>query len=189
MSMARAVTEVAKALEEGITNLGALPDALSKIEAIKHQIDEEAHTVLVKMAKTFITPIEHEDARRLSILLQRLVHLAADTAFGGVSFHLKGSRKQAIQLCQVFVACACDIELATRDLPRQEGLIEYRQKIKVYEEEADRLWYEGTSVLFGEDLDALQMMAWKEVLDRLEHTLDVCDDVGTVLEAIRVKHA
>ena len=43
--------------------------------------------------------------------------------------------------------------------------------------------------LFSDDLDAIQVIKWKDAYNLLEACTDRCDDVAKIIERIVVKHA
>jgi uncharacterized protein Yka (UPF0111/DUF47 family) len=61
--------------------------------------------------------------------------------------------------------------------------------LKVLEEEGDAIYHEAMGALFTEGLDALEVIKWKELYDKLEDAIDQCEDVGNVLQSISLKNA
>ena len=51
------------------------------------------------------------------------------------------------------------------------------------------IYHEALGQLFEKEKDALEVMKWKEVYDKLEQTLDEAEDVANVIESITLKHA
>jgi uncharacterized protein Yka (UPF0111/DUF47 family) len=43
--------------------------------------------------------------------------------------------------------------------------------------------------LFAEGGDALEVIKWKDLYDKIEDALDQCEDVGNVLQSIALKNA
>jgi uncharacterized protein len=43
--------------------------------------------------------------------------------------------------------------------------------------------------LFNEGGDALEVVKWKDLYDKIEDALDQCEDVGNVLQSIALKNA
>ena len=63
------------------------------------------------------------------------------------------------------------------------------QKIKALEEEGDATYHEAVGELFDGDIDALEVMKWKDLYDTLETALDECEDVANTLESIALKNS
>ena len=43
--------------------------------------------------------------------------------------------------------------------------------------------------LFENEKDAIELIKWKEIFERLEEGIDVCEDVSNIVEGIVLKHA
>ena len=60
-------------------------------------------------------------------------------------------------------------------------------------EEGDAIYHDAVGALFsgadGGVPDPLEVMKWKELFDKLEDTLDECEDVANVLESISIKNS
>ncbi len=57
------------------------------------------------------------------------------------------------------------------------------------EEEGDAVYHEAMGALFAEGGDALEVIKWKDLYDKIEDALDQCEDVGNVLQSIALKNA
>jgi len=56
-------------------------------------------------------------------------------------------------------------------------------------DEAVRLLHQAMGALFREGGDALEVVKWKDLYDKVEDALDRCEDVGNVLQSIAIKNA
>ena len=43
--------------------------------------------------------------------------------------------------------------------------------------------------LFIKEKDAIELIKWKEIFERIEEAIDVCEDVSNTVEGIVLKHA
>ena len=57
------------------------------------------------------------------------------------------------------------------------------------EEEGDRFYHKAVRRLHEEEKDALTIMKWREIYDKLENCLDACEDVADNLEGIILKNS
>jgi hypothetical protein len=63
-------------------------------------------------------------------------------------------------------------------------------EIHTQENEGDRLMQHALAGLFDEaDLDAKEIIKWKDIYQILESATDRCEEVADVLQTIVVKHA
>src|SRR2546429_278846 len=63
------------------------------------------------------------------------------------------------------------------------------EKLKTLEEEGDAVYHEAMGKLFAEGSEAIDVIKWKDLYDKLEDALDQCEDVGNVLHSIALKNA
>ena len=76
------------------------------------------------------------------------------------------------------------VELLDR-FPESTELI---RRIKDREHEGDRLVRDGVAELFRSGQDAVSIIRWKDIHERLEDAVDACENAADVLEAILVKN-
>ena len=81
------------------------------------------------------------------------------------------------------------IEQAVSDIKNPQAVAENGRKIKALEEEGDAIYHQAVGALFDGTPDALQVIKWKELYDKLEEAMDECEDVSNVLESISLKNS
>ena len=64
-----------------------------------------------------------------------------------------------------------------------------RRRVKDLEREADNVKRTAIADLFRNEKDAIELIKWKEIYDKLETVTDKCEDVMDVLEGIVLKYA
>ena len=84
---------------------------------------------------------------------------------------------------------AATIEEQVRDIKKPKAVVECGRRIKELEEEGDALYHAAVGELFDGTPDALDVIKWKELYDKLEEALDECEDVSNVLESIALKNS
>ncbi len=62
-------------------------------------------------------------------------------------------------------------------------------EINSLENKTDRAFRDALVKLFDEEKDPIQIIKWKEVYELLEDSVDACEDVANILEAIVLKYA
>lgn len=61
-------------------------------------------------------------------------------------------------------------------------------RINSLENEADYVLRQAMARLFEKEKDAMELLKWKEIFERIEAATDVCEDVSNVVEGIVLKH-
>jgi uncharacterized protein Yka (UPF0111/DUF47 family) len=62
------------------------------------------------------------------------------------------------------------------------------REINRLENEGDKFYLQATAELFEGERSAVDIIKWREIYDELESSLDSCENVAHVLEAIVLKH-
>jgi uncharacterized protein Yka (UPF0111/DUF47 family) len=125
---------------------------------------------------------------RLAAALDDVCDNIDEAAANLVSLGIETIRTTARQQAEVIHRAASKLRAA---IDRLEGFkVERRQLIELreLEDEGDRLAAEGISQLFHDGDDALAIIRWKDIYERLEEAMDACENAADVLEAILVKN-
>lgn len=161
------------------------------VEAIKreeHAADNLMRDVIQRINSTFITPIDREDIFHLSSRLDNVIDLLDGTARRAQMFRIVDVRDDALRLADVLIRASRSIELGVLGIKKHNVVEEQARELKVLEEEADAIYHEAIGKLFDGSADALEVIRWKEIFDKLEDAMDECEDVANVLEGISLKH-
>jgi len=188
--VARRNTEAAKLLRDLFE---APPDRRTPIiEAIKrleHEADQVTHEVVNRLDRTFITPLDREDIHKLASDLDDVMDAMDGTARRAQIFHLGIAPPGVQQLVEVIERMVAVLAEGVGRLKKGDDVMKFCVEAKRLEEEGDAIYHESLGLLFEKERDALEVMKWKEIYDKLEMTLDQAEDVANVLESITIKHA
>ena len=168
------------------------PPDMNKAEEIKeieHAADRCTRTIIDRLNRTFVTPLDREDIHALAGSLDDVMD-AIDAAAAVIRLyriaHVRNGAK-------VLVEIVCDsvdrIAEALAALERRDGVLELAARVKLLEHEADRVHQDAIVELFDQERDPISVIKWKEIFDFLEAATDRCEDVANLLEGIVVKHA
>ncbi len=161
----------------------------SAIKDVEHEADQLVQQVNTKIDTSFVTPLDREDIHLLATRLDNVVDLIDGTARRAVMFRITETRPAALKLTEVLVRAGKTIEEQVRDIKKPRAVVEYGRRIKQLEEEGDALYHAAVGELFDGRPDALEVIKWKELYDKLEEALDECEDVSNVLESIALKNS
>ncbi|AIE84705.1 DUF47 domain-containing protein [Fimbriimonas ginsengisoli] len=165
-----------------------------KLEEIEHQGDELTHQLQNKIVSTFITPLDQEDLSEMSHALDDITDYIEAVAARIALYHLTESRPDleplAVQLVEITrLVVSATSELAG-NFQKSESLKTTLKEIHTVENESDKLFRGALATLFDEPgIDALTVIKWKEVYDRVENAVDRCEDIAKILDNMIVKYA
>jgi len=60
--------------------------------------------------------------------------------------------------------------------------------INTLENEGDYIMRQAMARLFDRETNAKELIKWKEIFERVEEAIDVCEDVSNIVEGIVLKH-
>jgi hypothetical protein len=153
--------------------------------------DAQFYDMFAEVAKrlTGSATLLHEAFKDLSGLEADVVDLIDGAARRVVIFHVKESRPHAVRLSEILFRSACCIEETVKQMKDPKAVSAGNRQLKLLEEEGDAVYHEGMDVLFMNATDAILVVKWKELYDKIEDAIDQCEDVGNVLQSISLKNA
>jgi uncharacterized protein Yka (UPF0111/DUF47 family) len=183
------LTASATLLHEMFVSPSELNAKVAKIKGLEHEADNLTHDIIDRIDRTFVTPFDREDIHALASELDDVIDLIDGTARRATIFRIQKTRPAAVVLAEVLARAACAVEEGVRDMKSSKHVYAISEKLKMLEEEGDAVYHEAMGALFAEGGDALEVVKWKDLYDKIEDALDQCEDVGNVLQSIALKNA
>lgn len=176
--------------------LSQMPDKLAEGAATISRLEEEAdviiHTCSDALHKTFITPIDRAD---IFSLIKQMDDIPdqINTSVNRMSlYEITEFRKEAVEMAEILLLASTEIESALkslRNINRNTDVIKsICQKIHELESDADEILRNAIVRLFKEK-DAILVIKWKEVFERLEKAVDKCEAVANIIEGVVIDNA
>jgi len=168
----------------------AQSQALTRIE---QEGDDLTHRLQNKLSATFITPLDQEDLSGLSHLLDDITDHIESAGARIEIFRLKECRPDflpfAAKLVEVTQATLGAVAELHGQFTRSDSLPDLLQRIHDLENESDVIYRTALGRLFDETQEAITILKWKEVYERVEHAIDKCGSIANVIENMIVKYA
>ena len=187
--LATRLTASATLLHELFKSPSELAAKVSKIKGLEHEADNLTHDIIDRIDRTFVTPFDREDIHALASELDDVIDLIDGTARRATIFRIQQTRPAAVVLAEVLARAATTVEKGVRDMKDAKHVYAISEQLKILEEEGDAVYHEAMGALFAEGGDALEVVKWKDLYDKIEDALDQCEDVGNVLQSIALKNA
>jgi predicted phosphate transport protein (TIGR00153 family) len=161
-----------------------------QIKQIEHICDELTHDIVKRLNQTFITPIDREDIHALATGLDDIVDAIDYTARRVVLYRVPESTEHARKMSDVLVRLVAKLEDAVNALEHDgQRVLQDCVLIHTLESEGDTYHHEAVDKLFAEEKDPITILKMKEIYEKMERTIDKCEDISNVLEAIVLKNA
>lgn len=169
---------------------GSSNGSLTKIEDLEHEGDRIVHDIYTLLDTSFITPIDREDITRLTILYDNVLDGIWDIAN---RMNLMGPVKKLEYMDSfpvIIEKAVSEIDEALRLIRTMDRKAIEKHVINVhtYENQGDSLHDTTLSEIFQMD-DVKELLKHKEILEKLEKSVDYCEDVADVLRDIVTKYS
>ncbi len=188
--LAAYVTEGANKLQQLFTDFDNRVKYADEIKEIEHQCDEITHDIVKRLNQTFITPIDREDIHALASGLDDVVDAIDYTARRVILYRVERPTGHALKMTDVLVRLVATLESAVNALGNDgDKVLQDCITIHTLENEGDSYHHEAVGNLFAKENDPITIIKLKEIYEKMERTIDKCEDVANVLEAIVLKNA
>ncbi len=182
IAIANALLELLEAFPEGAE------ERIRDIKELEHNGDRLTHEVVDLLNRTFVTPFDRDDMYRLAGALDDVCDHVDEAAGNVVGYGVQRIPGAAIEQARVICRAATKLDEA---VSRLDGFKDSRRQLielRELEDEGDRIARDAVSELFRSGEDALVVIRWKDIHERLEEAVDACENAADVLEAILVKN-
>lgn len=187
--MAGKIQEAAAILVEMLKAPDDQFDSFSKkIKSVEHECDELAHSVSIKLNKSFITPFDREDIYTLAMALDDVCDYIDGAARSIVMYDIHGNDVHAQELGSIIQRQADEVNKAVGLLNVAKGMDQHLLNIQRLENDADDIYFRAMAELFKNSPDPVRLIKLKELYEMLENATDKCEYVGNIIEAVVLKH-
>ena len=175
-------------------DMGNVAKHAQRLDDLEHEGDVATHELQNSIAATFITPLDKEDLRELSQALDDITDLIEAAAARAELYRLSKARPDLEHSAKLLHRLTVLTEEAVTDLRngfrKSKKLQETLREIHTVENESDQAFRQALKALFDEPgIDALSVIKWKEMYDRIENASDKCEQVAAIVGTIIVKYA
>jgi uncharacterized protein len=186
----RILCQSSQLLMTGLTSgYGGMCRISRQMEALEQNGDEVIHEIFRKLQSTFITPFDPEDIQTLATTLDNVLDSIEDATFRIVAYRLDPIPEAAVQLGQMIDDSCRALARAMTSLRDRKPVMDDCIEVNRLENEADAIERTQVGNLFASNMDPLSVMKHKEVIEILEQTTDLCEDVADVVQNVAVKNS
>ena len=163
-----------------------------KLKELEHEADFITHKTYEKMHKTFLTPIDREDIYALVNKMDSILDMIEASAARMSLYKVKVPAKEIIEQAKILntsIKKVKQIVHSMRNMKNARLIIDACVEINTLENEGDIIMRMTMTRLFEQEKDPIELIKWKEIFERIEEAIDVCEDVANIVEGIVLKHA
>jgi predicted phosphate transport protein (TIGR00153 family) len=168
------------------------PQKIAKLKELEHEADVITHRTYEKMHKTFLTPLDREDIYDLVNKMDSIMDMTEAAAARMHLYKVKHPSKVIVDQAKILNKAIEKVKIvvhAMRNMKNSKMIMEACVEINTLENEGDIVLRSAMVDLFEHEKDAIELIKWKEIFERIEEAIDVCEDVSNIVEGIVLKHA
>ncbi len=191
---AQCLVDAARLLEDMFTRIEEASELSERIRDIEHRGDKITHDTIARLHKTWITPLDSADIRRLVTALDDVLDLTEAASERVVLFEIKTPQEDAKVLSRVLVQSTETVAKAIQLIPtmkRSQEILDLCIELNRLENEADRTYRHALATLYRPDatsIHPLEVLKWRDIYDNLEAATDRCEDVANILEGVVLEY-
>jgi hypothetical protein len=160
-----------------------------RINEAEHRGDEITQAILQRLNSTFVTPFDREDIHALAEELDDVVDDIHTVSQLMLLTQVSTSLPELGEQAELLVRMADEAELLIGRLESMKGVQEHLDNIDRLESDGDAVYRRILARLYSGELEALEVLRWKGIVEALEGALNTIEDISDVVESIVLKHA
>ena len=164
-------------------------DGHDRINQAEHEGDEITRKILQRLNSTFVTPFDREDIHALAEELDDVVDDIQTVSQLLLLTQVSTSLPEMAEQADLLVRMAEEAELLISRLESMKGVDEHLDNIDRLESDGDAVYRRILARLYSGELEALEVLRWKGIVEALEGALNTIEDISDVVESIVLKHA
>jgi hypothetical protein len=190
--------ELADKIEEGgklfldmLLNYDSFETRLVKLKEIEHEADDITHRTYEKMHTTFLTPIDREDIYALVNKMDSILDMTEAAAVRMSLYKIKAPKEELFQQARILNEATAKVKMIVcglRDMKNAKMILSACVEINTLENAGDQILRATMARLFEHETDPFELIKWKEIFERFEEALDICEDVSNIVEGIVLKN-
>jgi len=184
--------EAAIMLNEYVGNISGKQELLKGLKETKKKGDLKVREIIEELNKTFLTPFDREDIYAIAKKMDSLIHYIERSASRFDMFNVVTLRTGTKELSEMIVKITFEQVEMMKSFSKmsKNGLtIAKVQEINKIEADGDTVSRSAIKLLFSENVEAIEVIKWRELYKLLENTLDRCEDVANLVEGVVMKNA
>jgi len=171
---------------------GQTADKTLQLKELEHEADAIAHAIYTDLHTTFITPLDREDIFALADKMDNVLDMIESTVTKMELYKIKEPQPELRELAVLLHRSIVLVNQAVHSMRHRgdnvQSILSTCIEINSLENEADQALHRALRVLFDREKNVIELIKSKEILEDIENTTDMCEDVSNILEGIILKY-
>ena len=179
--------------DDVMKDVSTIKEKLPQIEALEEKADSINGEVIMKLCKVFITPIDREDFYKLTCALEDCIDPLQGALIRVNVYHVTNNSEAATEIAARLVDMGEEMKKAfalLKSIDKNEAeLMERANNLSKIESEVDDIYRRELSRLFSGDVEILDVVRWKDILETLEEASDHVEELANAIKEVTMKYA
>ncbi len=179
--------------DDVMKDVSTIKEKLPQIEALEEKADSINGEVIMKLCKVFITPIDREDFYKLTCALEDCIDPLQGALIRVNVYHVTNNSEAATEIAARLVDMGEEMKKAfalLKSIDKNEAeLMERANNLSKLESEVDDIYRRELSRLFSGDVEILDVVRWKDILETLEEASDHVEELANAIKEVTMKYA
>jgi hypothetical protein len=165
-----------------------LAEGRETLKKTKKELDKIEVATIEAIHKTFITPMDRIDIYNLITVMTSIASSVNTTLSRINMYQIWEIRAELVQNAENLLSACEELQkalLLLKDNKNYHTIREHCKNVRKLESECDMIYRSAIQNLF-QGKDAIEIIKWKDVFDRLEKGIDRCQSAANILEEIMI---
>jgi uncharacterized protein len=175
------------------TNRTESKEIYKQIKEVETSGDEQINLIFSELNDTFITPFDREDIHNLCERLDDVLDLINSSGKRIIIYNPKQIPEKTIQMSNLVIKGSQAVKAMVGELhtitKKPFYALDQCNHLHSIEHEADDVYEHFVMELFENEVDSIELIKIKEIMQELEKATDKLDAVGKIIKTIIVKYA
>jgi predicted phosphate transport protein (TIGR00153 family) len=160
-----------------------------QINKMESNGDDITHKIYLWLDKIVFTPFNRNDIHALASTLDDVADTIQEASGRMYLYNIIEFVPPIKEISAIILLASQEIEKAINLLqsPKKSDLIiELCRQIKIYEQQADQVYYHAVAELFSDEKDPIRLLKYREILFSLETSVNKCKNTTDVLSTVLI---
>jgi len=186
------ICRVAAGILFDIMHEGLTEERVESARNLKHKGVDLTKRVLIHLNATFITPIDREEIREVSILLNEITKRIVKVCFMIKTYRLTECSNELKEQSETLIKAMDELNIMMSNFKdfkqTKKRITEISYHIKEIEGQGDDILYRAMFELFSGRYEVLTVIKLKDIHHHIERSFDLCLQLSNLIVNIVLKH-
>jgi hypothetical protein len=159
------------------------------VKEVERAGDELTSRILTRLGATFVTPFDPEDIQRLAQAMDDVVDDIYHVSEMVVLTNITDLIPEVLEQVDVLTRMGRKVVELYEHFEDMRGLRPIIAEIEELESEGNRIYRRAVARLFSGEMEPVDVIRWKDIIESLEAVLDRVEDMTNIVTTVVVKQA